>query len=70
MNEQVYIIPAAEVDNFKKGNTFQYYADYHTEGGGEPGLYEIKLPEGSYYVVGYSSKVSAVTYNIEKWKVN
>ena len=70
VHEQVYIIPPSEIDNFKNGNTFQYYTDYYTEGGGEPGLYEIKLPEGSYYVVGYSNEVSAITYNIEKWKVN
>lgn len=48
---ETFLIPEVELENFKSGNTFNYYTDFSsTSSGGFPGGYEIELPDGNYYL--------------------
>lgn len=70
VNCDVRIIPANQLNAFQAGQTFQYYADYYSANGAAPGLIEIKLSIGDYYLVSYNSFSGAITYTMERWKVN
>jgi hypothetical protein len=41
-----------------------------TADGGAPGLYEIKLPAGDYVLACTGTGPSAITYTMERWRVN
>lgn len=65
-----YIIPADQLSAFQNGQTFNSYTDYSESGGEAPGFYEVKLAPGDYYFVGSGSGPCAITYVMERWKVN
>jgi len=67
---KTYIIPASEVGAFNSGQSFQYYVDYKDESGAGPGLYEVKLPAGTYYFAATGTGACSITYTMERWKVN
>jgi hypothetical protein len=69
-NFSTYIISADQVTNFNNGQSFTYFSDYYSSTGGGPGLFEITLPPGNYYLAASSSTTSAITYVMERWKVN
>ena len=65
------IIPENQLDNFKNSLKFQVYTDYSDATGAAPGLYEIKLPAGTYYFVAANntSDSQAIVYTMERWKL-
>ena len=69
-----YLMPDSEISKFKAGTTFTFYTDYSSSTGecGYPGLYEIKLPVGNYYLAFRNEQtiVNTVNYEMERWKVN
>lgn len=68
-----YIIPASEYNNFVNNQAFQYYTDYSNSSDGSfPGIYEIKLSAGTYYLCFRNTTGSAQTavYVMERWKKN
>lgn len=67
-----YIIPASELAAFKSGGTFNYYTDYSGTDNAYPGLSELNLPPGSYYLafVNTNGIRKPVTYTMERWRVN
>lgn len=66
----VYIIPAAELAAFKSGGTFRYYTDYSGTDAALPGLDDLALPPGTYYLAVYNGTGvnRPVTYTMERWK--
>jgi Secretion system C-terminal sorting domain len=64
-----YIIPENQLNAFQNGQSFTYYSDYASTSGEGPGLYEIRLPPGSYYLVAAATSTSSITYTMERWKV-
>lgn len=70
VNCAVRIIPDNQLAAFKNNQTFQSYNQYYDAGGNGPGLFEIKLPEGNYYLVSHNSQQGALTYTMERWRVN
>ncbi len=72
-NIEWWIVTETEMTKFINGQTFQYYADYHSTSSADPGSHEIKLPPGNYaYIFKNSSTANneAVTYVCERWRVN
>lgn len=67
-----YIIPASELSAFKSGGTFNYYTAYSATDNAYPGLDEIVLAPGSYYLafINTNSIQKPVTYTMERWRVN
>lgn len=67
-----YVIPASELAAFKSGGTFNYYTAYSGTDNAYPGLDEIILPPGSYYLafINSNSIQKPVTYTMERWRVN
>ncbi|RYD33020.1 MAG: hypothetical protein EOP87_11785 [Verrucomicrobiaceae bacterium] len=67
-----YVIPASELSAFKSGGTFNYYTAYSATDNAYPGLDEIKLPPGSYYLAFTNTNTiqKPVTYTMERWRVN
>lgn len=65
-----YVIPASELTAFKAGGTFKYYTAYSGTDNALPGLDEISLPPGSYYLafVNENSIKKPVTYSLERWR--
>ncbi len=70
VNMNFYVIPANQLAAFQSGSTFQHYSTYAGADGNEPGLFELSLPPGSYYLVGKANAQAAYTYTMERWKVN
>lgn len=70
VNCDVKIIPADQLAAFQSGQTFQYYTDYSDGTGAAPGLWEISLPVGDYYLIASNTTTAALTYILERWKVN
>ena len=69
---ECFIIPAASVAAFLAGQSFQGYTQYQQSGGPCPGLFELKLDPGQYYLAlrnTNGSTPSALTYTIEQWRV-
>lgn len=66
-----YIIPENQLDNFKSGRQFTAFSDYTDGTGAAPGLYEIKLPAGTYYFVAANSTndPQAIVYTMERWQL-
>lgn len=69
---KTYIIPESELGNFQNGKQFNVYTDYTLTSGAGPGFFEIKLPPGTYYFVAANSTSApqAITYLMERWKLN
>lgn len=67
-----YVIPESELSNFLNNNTFQYHSEYYSSDEGGPGLWEIELPPGSYYLTGVNTtdETQSIVYNMERWKQN
>ena len=67
-----YIISANEIENFKNGSSFQYYTSYASTSGDGPGMWEIKLPPGTYYLAlrNTADNPKAVTYLMQRWRIN
>lgn len=67
-----YVIPASELAAFQSGGSFSYYAAYSGTDNAYPGLDEIKLAPGSYYLafINSNSIQKPVTYTMERWRVN
>ncbi|MES3016943.1 MAG: hypothetical protein V4721_04160 [Bacteroidota bacterium] len=70
VNCDVRIIPSNQLSAFQNGQKYEYYTDYGGSSGAEPGLYEIELTAGTYYIVSYNTAVGALTYSLERWKVD
>ena len=70
---QVYIIDQNQLNLFKNNQSFQYYSDYYLpDCGPNPGLDELKLPPGTYYIVAsnLSNDNQTINYVMEKWRQN
>lgn len=67
-----YVIPASELAAFQSGGTFNYYTAYSGTDNAYPGLSEITLAPGSYYLAFINSNGirKPVTYTMERWRVN
>lgn len=67
-----FIIPASELSAFQAGQTFNYYTAYSGEDNAYPGLHELVLPPGGYYLafLNTNSIPKPVTYTMERWRVN
>jgi hypothetical protein len=65
-----YIIPESELNNFKAGLEFEYYTAYSGNDGSQPGLFEIELPVGIYYLAyaNNSNEKQSVSYSLERWQ--
>ena len=67
---ETYIIPNSEIDHFTAGRQFRYYADYSAvDDNAAPGLWEVNLPAGTYWLVfrNQDSIAHAVTFQAERW---
>jgi hypothetical protein len=64
------IISADQLSAFSSGQSYFSYSDYDQTDGGAPGLYEIKLPPGDYVLACTGIGPSAITYTMERWRVN
>lgn len=64
---ETYVIPASEFGNFKGNRTFRYYTAYSGTTADQPGLVEVTLPPGQYYLVfrNRTSVNHAVTYTMQ-----
>ena len=69
---ETYIIPDYEVSAFQSGSTFQYYDAYSSPeaDGSYPGLYEVKLQPGTYYLAFRNSTAirKSTVYIMEVWR--
>lgn len=65
-----YIIPGDQLANFRSDQRFTYYTDYSGTDNALPGLSEIKLPPGTYYLAfrNRNSISKPVTYTMERWR--
>ncbi len=70
VNCDVRIIPISELSAFQNGQVYQYYTDYYLSSGAGPGLFELKLSVGDYYIVSFNASSGALSYVLERWKVN
>ena len=70
VNAETYIIPENELSNFQNNLSFQYYTDYYMATGAGPGMWEVNLPAGNYYLVGKTTAGGAWTYTGDRWRVN
>jgi hypothetical protein len=70
VNCDVRVISANQLAAFQGNQTYQYFTDYYQAGGASPGLSELRLPAGDYYLVSYNSAAGALVYNMERWKLN
>lgn len=67
-----FIIPASELSAFRNNQSFEYYTAYGGNSAtANPGLWELKLPTGDYYLVfrNTGSIDGPVTYNMERWQI-
>lgn len=66
----VYIIPAGELSAFTSGGSFQYYTSFSGTDPALPGLSELNLAPGSYYLAVHNGNAvdRPVTYTLERWK--
>lgn len=71
-NVETYVISEGELSNFTSGATFKYFTAY---GGNDdpanPGLWEMRLPPGAYYLVfrNRTANEAPVTYTMERWRI-
>ena len=67
-----WVIPAAEINKFTSGATFQYYTQYTSSSTADPGAHSMTLPAGNYYYVFRNTGTvkQSLTYRCERWKVN
>jgi hypothetical protein len=67
---EFYLLPAAELDNFKAGRPFRSFADYEpVVQASQPGAFHVDLPPGD-YVLAFRNPTpisKPVTYTIEWW---
>ena len=70
VNCDVRFIAASQLTAFQNGQAYQYYTNYYDSNGAAPGFYELSLLVGNYYMVSYNSISGALTYTLERWKVN
>lgn len=69
VNCDVRIISANQLSAFQNNQSYQYYTSYTGGNGADPGLFEISLPTGDYYLVASSSAAGAIVYTLERWKL-
>jgi len=67
---KTYIIAADQINAFTGGQSFYSFSDYDDSGGKAPGIYEVKLPPGDYFLACTAAGPAALTYTMERWKVN
>jgi len=70
---ECFIIPTSQISAFMSGQSFQGYAEYHETNGACPGLFELKLPAGTYAVAvrnNNSTTDAALTFTLEEWRIN
>lgn len=70
---QCFVIPSSQLAAFNAGQSFTHYTEYAQTGGNCPGLLELKLPAGSYALAFRNpsgSTNAALTFTIEKWRIN
>lgn len=70
---ETYIIPENQLSAFQSNSSFNYYTDFGSiTSGGQPGGYEINLPEGRYYLAFNNPEKVAmpVTYTMELFALN
>ena len=67
-----YIIDGRDASAFNAGNRVDYYADYGGEDGAYPGLWELKLPPGTYALAisNAENKSNPIVYTMERWRIN
>jgi len=67
-----YVITASELSALRSGAPFNPYSAYSGTDMAYPGLDEIKLNPGSYYLVfvNTNSIAKPVTFNMERWKAS
>lgn len=69
----VFFLPENQLTGFLNGQNFQHYTQYSsTNIGADPGLYEIDLPPGKYYLAAYNFNNNSQTlvYDMQRWKQN
>jgi hypothetical protein len=65
-----WIIPQSERSAFEAGGSFQFFADYTGTTAGAPGLWEVRLPPGTYYLAMRAQHASidgSISYVMERW---
>jgi hypothetical protein len=70
-NVDTYVLPVGELTNFTSGSTFQYYTAYYSGDSSGPGLWEIKLPAGTYVLAfrNHGAQTAGVVYSMERWQI-
>jgi hypothetical protein len=65
-----YVIRENELGAFQNGQSFNYYSDYSGTDNAFPGLHELKLPPGTYYLAFANDNANdkPVTYTLERWR--
>ena len=66
-----YVIPEADINKFKNGQSFNHYPAYQSSSTADPGHFELKLAPGNYAYAfrNTGSKAQALTYACERWRV-
>jgi hypothetical protein len=65
-----WIIPASARAAFEAGGSFEFFSDYEGKAGGAPGLWEVRLPPGTYYLAMRAQDPSVdgfINYVMERW---
>lgn len=67
---ETYIVSSNQINNVVNGRSFTYYSAYSGNGTDLPGMWDVTLPVGNYYLVfiNRSNIPRAVTYQMEYWK--
>lgn len=69
---ECFIIPSTAVSAFMAGQSFTQYSQYQQSGAPCPGLFELKLPAGTYALAvrnNSSSADASLTFSLEEWRV-
>lgn len=66
---RTYTIAANQLSKFKSGAQYRYFTSYSGSSGADPGLWEMNLAPGNYYLTyrNDSSIKKTVTYTMERW---
>lgn len=65
-----YVIDDSDLASFTSGGTFSFYSAYSGTDNALPGLSEITLPPGTYYLafINTAGIPKTATYSMERWK--
>ncbi len=66
-----WIIPEDQLQAFESGGSFQFFTAYEGTNAGAPGLWEVRLPPGTYYLAMRSNDAEVdgyVTFVLEAWR--